>query len=258
LLATHGTFWLNVVAGNANPFDLGQLKTYIMNFSLLHCVLLVLAGAECVRLLRARTWSPWALYWIASSIAALGVAKWGAGESYFLGLIAATCVLGACQAARLLNTARSRLALGVALMIQALLLSHAVLSAAVPWLPDRGLQSGMLGHPPSIEDRQAADGLALQLRRAAGPTLAEDPSFAVVAGRPLVGNATHLRNLYQAGLWDPTPVVNDLHAHRYAIVVLDAELYPEPILTAIGQSYFLDRAVRINNATSHLFLPGSD
>jgi hypothetical protein len=57
LLATHGTFWLNVVAGNANPFDLGQLKTYITNFSLLHCVLLVLAGAECVRLLRARTWS---------------------------------------------------------------------------------------------------------------------------------------------------------------------------------------------------------
>jgi len=50
--------------------------------------------------------------------------------------------------------------------------------------------------------------------------------------------------------------VNDLRAHQYAIVVLDAELYPEPVLTAIGQAYFLDRSVGINGATYHIFLPG--
>jgi hypothetical protein len=41
------------------------------------------------------------------------------------------------------------------------------------------------------------------------------------------------------------------------MVILDAELYPEPVLEAIGQSYFLDRAVRINGATYHIFLPGT-
>ncbi len=87
--------------------------------------------------------------------------------------------------------------------------------------------------------------------------LSEDPSFAVVAGQPLIGNATHLRNLYQAGLWDPSPMVNDVRAHRYAIVILDAELYPEPVLAAIGQSYFLDRSVQVNGATYRIFLPGT-
>jgi hypothetical protein len=88
--------------------------------------------------------------------------------------------------------------------------------------------------------------------------LAEEASFAVVAGQDVVGNATHLRNLHQAGLWNPTSLVNDLHVRRYAIVVLNAELYPEPVLAAIGRFYFLDRTVRINGATYHVFLPGSD
>ena len=75
--------------------------------------------------------------------------------------------------------------------------------------------------------------------------------------QPLVGNATHLRNLYHAGLWDPAPMVNDLRDHKYAIVILDAELYPEPVLVAIGQFYFLDRTVQLNGATYHIFLPGA-
>ena len=90
-----------------------------------------------------------------------------------------------------------------------------------------------------------------------GPALAEDPSFAVAAGKPIVANATHLRNLYQAGLWDPAGLVADLRAHRYGIVILDAELYPEPVLAAIGQFYFLDRTVRVNGAAYHVFLPGN-
>ena len=78
-----------------------------------------------------------------------------------------------------------------------------------------------------------------------------------MAGRPLVGNATHLRNLYQAGLFDPTGLANDLRAHKYAIVVLDAELYPEPVLEAIGAFYFQERTVRVNSATYKVFLPGT-
>jgi hypothetical protein len=127
----------------------------------------------------------------------------------------------------------------------------------LPWLPDRGPQGNFLGRAPTFEDGQAGQLLSAQIRRARGPVLSEDPSFAVVAGQPVVGNATHLRNLYLAGLWDPAPMVTDLHARRYAMVILDAELYPEPVLEAIGQSYFLDRAVRINGATYHIFLPGT-
>jgi hypothetical protein len=251
-----GAFWLNVVVGNANPFDLEQLKSYLLNFGLVHCVLLAMAAAECVHVLRRQRVTPWTLYFAASGLATLGVAKWGAGESYFLGAIAAACVLAGCWAARTFEAAgrQRRVALAAALLLQALLLSH----GALGWLPDRGPQSALLGQAPGAADRLAAHDIAQQIRRLPGPVLSEDPSFAVVAGRNVIGNATHLRNLYQVGLWDPTPLVNDLQAHRYAIVVLNAELYPEPVLAAIGRFYFLDRTVRVNGATYHVFLPGSD
>jgi hypothetical protein len=260
LVATRGAFWLNVVAGNANPFDLQQLTGYLSNFSVLHCVLLATAVAQAVWMVRHRFWSPWLVYGLTSSIAALGVAKWGAGESYFLGAIASACVLSALWVARFFDSlppARLRWALGLALLVQALLFSHALVSAAIPWLPDRGPQSTFLGRAPSLEDEHNGNSLAAQIRRTRGLVLSEDPSFAVVAGQPLVANATHLRNLYHSGLWDPTPLVRDLRAHKYAIVILDAELYPEPVLTAIGESYFLDRTVPINGATYQVFLPGT-
>lgn len=260
MVVTRGAFWLNVVAGNANPFDLQQLGSYLTNFTMLHCVLLATAAAEGVWMVRHRCWSPWALYGVTSAVAALGVAKWGAGESYFLGAIAATSVLSAVWVARFLDSlpaVRLRWALGSALFVQALLLSHAAVSAAVPWLPDRGPQSAFLGRPPTADDQQNGELLAAQIRRVRGLALSEDPSFAVFAGKPLVANATHLRNLYHAGLWDPAPMVSDLYAHKYAIVILDAELYPEPVLSAIGQAYFLDRTVPMNGATYHVFLPGT-
>ena len=261
MLLTHGAFWLNVVVGNANPFDAWQLTSYLANFTLVHCVLLAMAAAVCARMLLRRTWSPWPLYAITACLATLGVGKWGAGESYFLGAIAAICVLSAVWVARFLDSVqptRLRWGLGGALFIQGLLLSHATLSNVLPWLPDRGPQSAFLGRAPTLEDQLAAESIAKRVQQAPGLALSEDPSFAVAAGKPLVGNATHLRNLYQAGLWDPTPMVRDLHQHRYAIVILDADLYPEPVLAAIGQSYFLDRSVRINNATYQIFLPGTE
>ncbi len=250
IAATGGAFWLNVVSGNANPLDLGQLSGYLLNFGLVHCVLLAMAAAEAWRLRRT---SPWALYLVTAGVACLAVAKWGAGESYFLGAIAAASVLAGSWAAR-----HVRLSVSAALLLQVALLSHGAVSDALSFLPDRGPQGALLGRAPAEADRLAAERLVQQIRMARGPVLSEDPSFAVVAERDLVGNATHLRNLYQAGLWDPTPMVDDLRARRYGIVVLNAELYPEPVLAAIGRFYFVDRAVHINGATYHVFLPGSD
>lgn len=260
MLATGGSFWVNVVSGNANPFDLWQLGTYLVNFSTLHCVCVVMAIGEAIWQIRQRRISPWVLYAISGGLASLGVAKWGAGESYYLSLIAAMCVLAAAWVIRFLRTApplHQRLLLGLALLIQGVLLSHAAISEALPFLPDRGPQGAYLGRPPSADDERAAESIVRQIRRVDGPVLSEDPSFAVMAGRPVVGNATHLRNLHQAGLWDPRPLVAEIRARHYAIVILDAELYPEPVLAAIGESYFLDRTVHVNGATYHIFLPGS-
>ena len=169
---THGAFWLNVVAGNTNPFDLNQLAAYLTNFAVLHCVLIAMAVAECVWMVRRRAWSPWALYGVAAGVAALGVAKWGAGESYFLSAIASLSVLSALWIARFLDSAPPaslRWALGAALFIQAMLLSHAGVSAVLPWLPDRGPQ--VIGvHPALVAAKhERVKGVAVRPVEQAGP-----------------------------------------------------------------------------------------
>lgn len=256
-----GSYWLNVLGGNASAFDLDQFREYALNFGVLHIVLLGLALVEVVARVRRRCLSPWVLYLPASLVLALvTIGKTGAGESYFLGAIAATSVLAAVRVAHLLERDRLSVEIGlaVALFCQALLLAHGPVSEVIGWLPDRGPQAGLLGRAPSAQDMQTGQQLTEMVRRAPGLALSEDASFVVVAGKPLIGaTPPSLRNLYHAGLWDPAPLVADLRTHRYAIVVLDAELYPEPVLAAIGQFYFQERAVQMNGSTYRVFLPGS-
>lgn len=258
-LASRGAFMLNVVAGNANPFDLQQLSAYLGNFTQVHAFVLLLAAAELAVSVRRHQWSPWLLYLPLSLAMALGAGKWGAGESYFLAPIAAASVLAATFVARLVRSAgRRRTALvAAALLVQMALFAHGPLSTAFPALPDRGFQGGLLGVAPGPADRAAADQIAAVLRKAQGPVLVEDPSFAVAAGKPVVANATHLRNLYQAGLWDPASMVADLQARRYDVVVLNANLYPEPVLAAIGRWYYQARTYEVNGFRYAIFFPGS-
>ena len=127
------------------------MSGYLTNFSILHCVLLAMAAAECALMLYRRDWSPWALYAIASGVAALGVAKWGAGESYFLGAIASICVLSGAWVGRFLEASpsgRLRWALGLALFIQGLLLSHAEVSDWFRGCPTGGRKRPFWGTCP--------------------------------------------------------------------------------------------------------------
>ncbi len=250
------------ILSNSSVFDAGQLWTYVQNFALLHAVVLLLALANLVQAVRARSLTPWHIFAPVALLLALGtIGKTGAGESYFLSTIAAVSILAALQVDRLVSSSPVRgglaVALAGALLLQGLLFAHGQLSDILGWLPDRGLQANSLGHPPSVADRQAAGELAALVRATPGPVLAEDASFDVVAGKELVGTSPpSLRNLWEARLWDPAPLVADLRAHRYSMVILDAELYPPPVLDAIGQSYFQERTLRVNGALYRVFLPG--
>ena len=259
--ATHlGAFWLNVVVGNVNPFDPKQAFDYYRNFLEIHLVMVGLAGWQLVRNVRDRSVGPFELYWLLSLGLAVSVGKWGAGESYFLAPIAASAVLAGEAIARIRQDAelRPRLlaVLGGLLLLQGLLFAHGPLYRLGPMFVDRGAQASVLSRwPGEAEVRSAADLVEL-LKQAPGPVLLEDPSYGLVAGKEVIGNATHLRNLYQAGAWSPDALVDDLRERRFSWVVLNAELYPEPILEAIGRYYYLYEEYEINGTRQRVFAPG--
>jgi hypothetical protein len=234
------------------------LRDYLLNFLLLHAAVVGLALYSLVGAVRRRALEPMHLFLLTGLGMAVGVGKWGAGESYFLSAIVASSVLAGQVAGQLVEARRSIAGLVPALLIaQSFLSAHGAISERVQALPDRGLQAAALATAPSFADLERGHSIESRLRAGDGPGLVEDPGFDVAAGREVVGNATHLRNLYEAGLWKPDNLVADIVARRYHTVVLDAELYPEPVLIAIGRHYFLYDTVDVYRATQKVFLPGA-
>jgi len=261
--AVHGgQFWVNVVVGNVNPFLPEQVLRYFLNFLGLHGILVALAGWHVSRTVRRGAWGPFELYWALALALAVSVGKWGAGESYFLAPIVASCVL----AGLLLGEAgrwsarrpRALALLGGLVFVQAMLLAHGPLADLVPGLRDRGIQAATLVRHRNTADIDAAAQLVERLRELEGPVLAEDPGYSLVAGKEVVGNATHLRNLHQAGIWRAEGLLADVAERRFRWVVLNAELYPEPILEAVGRAYYLHDFFDVNGTRQQLFAPGEE
>lgn len=268
---TQGAFWLNVVQSKyVIPTLVYQLPAYVLNLVETHGVVLALAAGESVWQWRRGVRSPWVLYLLSSLVfAAPAVAKSGSGESYFLPTVAAAAVLGSAGLVRLVRALRRApippirrqqafVALGTLLVLQAALMSHGPLAAAVGLLPDRGFQATLLGTPPSAGDVAAGNQLVERIRAVSGPVLSEVPSFVVLAGKPIIANAAHLRDLHRGGLWDPTALVKEIDARRYDLVILNAEQYPEPVLVAIGRSYYFDEEIVVSGSRYRVFLPGSE
>ena len=258
-LQTRGAFSLNVLAGNLNPFLPAQLRDYLLNFGLLHAVPLLLAAGAVAHAAKRRRLDSIHLFWLTGLAMSLGVAKWGAGESYFLSAIMASSLLAGIACGRLIRAGSVSSGWWALLVLaQCLVSAHGLVSELVSSLPDRGLQAGALATTPTVADLEAGASITARLASQPGPALVEDPGFLIAAGRPVVGNATHLRNLYEAGLWRPEGLVTDLRERRYHAVVLDAELYPQPVLAAIGRNYFLYDVVDVQRARQKVFLPGTE
>jgi hypothetical protein len=257
-VSTRGAFSLNVIQGNVNPFIPAQLRDYLVNFAGLHALVLLLAGVETAAAFKEGRLDPVHFFWGTGLLMALGVGKWGAGESYFLSAIVAASILAG-RAVGPLASGRGLVPTLVSLLliVQCGFSAHGAVVSWLPFLEDRGIQARALAREPSFADLERGQGIVTRLREGPEPVLSEDPGFVLAAGKEVVGNATHLRNLHQAGLWEPEPLVTELAARRYHTVVLDAELYPEPVLTAIGRNYFLYDTVEVYQAIQKVFLPGA-
>jgi hypothetical protein len=178
------------------------------------------------------------------------------GEGALAGLAVCGGWLGA-SITRVVHTLESRpMWLAAALLLQALVLAHGPLSSRVSLLADHGPQAMFLSRPYLQPEADALSALTDRIRAAPGPVLSEEPSLVIAASKPVFGNPTQLRHLYDAGQWDASRLVVDLEARRFSLVILNAQLFPAPVLSAIGQRYVLDDTIRIGESTYRVFIPG--
>ena len=194
MVLTHGAFWLNVVAGNANPFDMGQLAG--VPGQLFGAALRAAgAGRRRMRVDAAATAAgrPGRCTPSAAGVATLGVAKWGAGESYFLGAIAAVSVLSAVWVARFLDSAppappalgsrRSAVHPGGAAVARR--------AERRPALAARSRATGpFLGRAPTFDDQQAGQLISAEIRRRAWAGSVRGPELRG-RRRPTAGRQRH-------------------------------------------------------------------
>ena len=97
--ATHGQFWLNVVAANVNEYVIENTwATYAQWFQLqaplIICSVIYVIW-DLVAAIRARSFQPitlWSIYFVTGSAMGMLTGKWGAGPAYLIAAIAVSCI----------------------------------------------------------------------------------------------------------------------------------------------------------------------
>jgi hypothetical protein len=102
-LSTAGQWALNIITANVNTYLFNQFTGLVRQFVGLHGALLLLAIVVVMYELYLDRLSIYAIWFVAATVDGLLAGKWGAGDSYFVTLIAAICILAGIFAGRCLN-----------------------------------------------------------------------------------------------------------------------------------------------------------
>ncbi len=275
--ATQGQFWLNVVLANVNEYDIAVTwQTYGQWFRLQAILIICSAlyvGWDAVRALRARSLGPitiWSLYFVTGSAMGMLTGKWGAGPTYLIASIAASCVCTVGLLGRLWGTlvgkaGQPSAALwrpAVGLLAGAIFLAQGALNVH---LPTSGRLFGtvarligvadapssyppypyydatgftQLGHLPDPADAAAGWAIVALVRAVEGPVWSEEAMFTLLAGKDVVTNPTQLLNLSKAGLLDTTQMIAMIERRAFGAVIFRALFYPEDVKEAIFRNYY--------------------
>ncbi len=281
-IASEGQWWLQAIVANVNDFIPEQAFGLATLWFKLHGLLLVPAAALLVYELyldRLSIYSVWLVF--SALLGGIAASKWGAGDSYLVTSIAACCILSGIFFSRLLandwrlppRLGRASLA-GVAragmVIVPLLYLGYA---RATLKMPTKGIFEPIaaalgvegnvredfydsatflvggyarIGYLLSDEDRAAGDEIVRRIMAANGPLLSEEAGFAMAAERDVVTNPAQLRNLYLAGLFDGSQLVGMIERGEFGIIILRAQFYPPPVLTAIGRHYEQTETIHMN------------
>ncbi len=176
------------------------------------------------------------IYATITLITTISTGRDGASTNYFIESIAITAILLGIISKDILENPNLRLRTGFASLILIQIGFFALPNIKpVSWFnkttPDFGLN-------PSQADHQSCDQLNEYIQAATGPILVENPGFAVINRKDVIGNAAVLKFFRRKG-WD-APVDNfiqTIDAKTYDLIIFQGEAYDLDVLQATDRSY---------------------
>jgi hypothetical protein len=234
----------NTVLGNVVPFsDDALFNNLRLLLTFLGATIAVTLGWLLIRIGAGRAIGAdlIVLYWGASFLPLIGLAKIGSNHNYWIELAATTSVLAAVALADAGRRWR-RYGDERALVPVVLVLAGAVWAAHFLGLPAM----------PTPESSAGLDEVVNRVRAEPGPVLAQPLDVVALAGRDIVLEPYLFSILATEGRWDPGPLVQRICAHEIGLAVLGNPLdapgpsyqgytfWPAPILDALRASMVLD------------------
>ncbi|HOU13242.1 MAG TPA: glycosyltransferase family 39 protein [Anaerolineae bacterium] len=230
-MATSGGFFFNVITANVNPFNFATVERYAKEMLDLAPILLVFCGALVV-VLSIRRWArlsavtgwPMVVPYLAGALlSALTIGKIGSNVNYLLELCAALALVAGTLLAWSGEIWRGETELPRPAWVPPLVRSIVLALLAV--------QGGMLmrftlQHP--VQDFKYRNSFQTSLHelrelvaQTTGPILADEyMGMLTLNDAPLYIQPFEVTQLANAGLWDQTPLLDDIRAEKFALILI--------------------------------------
>jgi len=283
-IASGGQWWTQAIVANVNEFRPFQAFGLFILWFKLHGFLLIPAGLLVLYEMYFDRFSIYSIWFVVTALlGGIGSGTWGAGDSYFTTSIAAMCILSGIYFSRTLTQSWSLRDNYIKRLLPTLKLSGLGLviipllyigyTRATLKMPTEGLFepiANILNIDPNVRDRfydsatfdvegyanigyfltqediMAGYQIVEMINANDKPVMSEEAGFTFVADRDVVTNPTQLRNLYLAGLYDGSQLIDMIENQEFGLIILRAQFYPTPVLEAIGQHYEIAEVITMN------------
>lgn len=289
-LLSGGHFYENIITANQNPFISGQAEAFYAAWWGLHWALIVPGALYVVYAVYADRITIWNVFWIASVALGALSGKWGAGISYFIDAVVASCIgtgllFGKLHhllhdPVRVGNARWHRFALAVYSVALPLVyaqqawlnlrihLDHPLTAwagdlLAIPETSEHRFRQEyfdsagytQIGHAPTEADIAAGWRIVEWARSTDKPVWSEEAMFSIHANKEVVTDPAVILNLYQSGHLDISEMISLIESQAFGVVIFRARFYPAPILDAIGQHYQVAEQIEMNGFTYDILVP---
>jgi hypothetical protein len=194
------------------------------------------------------------IYWLASSVQLIGLAKVGSNHNYIIEFAAASAALGALGAYRLLHLSRHELSVVAAvalLVVLRLVAGSGFMQVAFGGLgairTERTEVVADISMVRAGSDDPEFDSLVERVREEPGIVMADPPDVTVLADRPVYFEPLIYSVLMAEGEWQPDRVVDTICRGQVTLLILDYRLgdhsdtygsfdaFPTPVTRALEE-----------------------